>query len=77
MAVPQGIGQMGNVEGRIVGLNAMANLVSDAGPVAAEKMLKMRAKKKAAKDHNDRPVSATVGSDGTRPVRDISWMQRI
>jgi len=78
MPVPHDIGPVGRIEGRIVGLHAMGNLVADAGPLAAEKMLRTRAlKKKAAKDHNDQPVSSTVGTELGKPVRDVSWIPQV
>jgi hypothetical protein len=64
------IGPIGQLEGRVIGLNAVANLVTDLGPLAAQHFLR----KRPGKNHNDQAVPFTVGSDKGRPIKDVSWM---
>lgn len=72
--VPHDIGPMGRIEGRIVGLHTMGNIAADVGALYAEKVIRKRL---AAKDHNDQPVATTVGTEGGKAVKDISWMPRV
>jgi hypothetical protein len=67
------LGPMGQLEGRIVGLHAFTSGLTDLAPAAAL----WHMKRKAAKDHNDRPVGQTIGSHDGQPVKDkppVSWI---
>jgi hypothetical protein len=59
------LGPIGTIEGRIVGLNPFLKVTGDtASVVVAHHMIK----RQAAKDHNDRPTSRIVGTQGGTPV---------
>ena len=59
------IGPIGNLEGRVVGLNAATSLTGDIAPVLLERAYLHR---RAAKLHNDKPGAHTIGSEEGRRV---------
>jgi hypothetical protein len=67
------LGSMGQLDGRVVGLHAFTNLATDVTPALVAAHLR----RKAAKDHNDKPASTTIGSDQGKPIKDkppVSWI---
>jgi hypothetical protein len=67
------LGSMGQLDGRVVGLHAFTNLATDATPA----LVALHMRRKAAKDHNDRPVPSTIGANDGQPVKDkppVSWV---
>jgi hypothetical protein len=68
------IGPIGQLTGRVIGLNAMTDLGTAAAAGMTSLYMQRRAARKAGKDYNDQPANKTVGAQGNQAVKDVSWM---
>lgn len=69
------IGPMGNLEGKLPGLDTLSAVTSGVVPAVAVAGMQRRQRRKAAgKDFNDEAVDTTVGTDAGRAVKDPGAM---
>jgi hypothetical protein len=70
-SVPTHAGHIHEIDGVPVGFHAFTSVATDLSPLFAAHYLRTRGTKRG-KDHNDRPVSPTVGTRNGSRVLDVT-----